>query len=110
MGTKHQLLATLNGLRDEALEMRAELLEQGTGYLDTGGPFPERLHIIALNGRFSLSFTKMLAEWAEWAAGEVANWSDVGPLSADDDPQQVFGRVIGDELLAELRDHAAGPR
>lgn len=64
--------------------MWAEQMRQGLDYLQTGGPFPRRLHLIALNGRFILSYLTFLRTWARWAEEEVQQWADVAPLSDGD--------------------------
>jgi len=57
-------------------------VRQSTEYLATGGPFPERLHLIVLTGKFILDFTALLEDWARWAEVEVAKWPDVDPVDA----------------------------
>src|SRR5206468_1036744 len=79
-GSKDDLLDTLRQLGDEANEAWTQLMRQGAEYLETGGPFPQRLHLIALNGRFLLAFNKLLEDWARWAEHEVASWPDTRRL------------------------------
>ncbi len=76
-GTKEDLLATLADLEGQALAMRRQAVEQGAEYLVGTAPFPERLHILALVGRFTLDHTTLVAEWARWARAEVERWPDV---------------------------------
>jgi DNA-binding PadR family transcriptional regulator len=105
-GTKSDLLRTLEQLADQAKEAHTQLLRQAADYLATGGPYPARLHLIALNGRFLLAFTQLLNDWALEAAAEVATWTDTGPLPATTDHIAVFRRVLGDSLFRQI-EHAS---
>jgi PadR family transcriptional regulator, regulatory protein AphA len=107
-GTKEDLLRTLRELDEQARAARAQLLEQGVDYLAAGGPFPARLHLIALNGRFLLAFTQLLSDWARWAIDEVRTWEDTGPIEPERDAIAVFRHVIGPDLLREIEE--AAPR
>jgi len=77
-GTKEGLLATLAELEDQAAELRAQALAQAAEYLSGTAPFPERLHILGVLGRFTLDHTALVAEWARWARAEVERWPDTG--------------------------------
>src|ERR1044072_6453071 len=59
-GTKDDLLATLAELEEQALALRRQAVEQGAEYLVGTAPFPERLHILALVGRFTLDHTELV--------------------------------------------------
>ena len=76
-GTKEDLLATLAELEEQALALRRQAVEQGAEYLVGTAPFPERLHILALVGRFTLDHTALVVDWARWARAEVERWPDV---------------------------------
>lgn len=101
-GTKADLLRTLGELADQAEASYSQLLRQGADYLTTGGPFPARLHLIALNGRFLLAFTQLLHDWAKEAAAEVATWSDTGTLPPSTDPIAIFRQVLGRPLVEKI--------
>ena len=84
-GTKESLLATLAELEGQALAMRRQAVEQGAEYLRglsqppprQAAPFPERVHILGLVGRFTLDHTALVAGWARWARAEIERWPDV---------------------------------
>jgi PadR family transcriptional regulator, regulatory protein AphA len=84
-GTKEDLLATLEELEGQALALRSQAVEQGSEYLAGTAPFPERLPILALLGRFTLDHTTLVADWARWARSEVERWPavDAGMVSED---------------------------
>ena len=76
------MLATLAQLEAQALADRAQAVAQAAEYLAgtrafhrpppaEPAPFPERMHILALIGRFTLDHTALVAEWARWDRAEV---------------------------------------
>jgi hypothetical protein len=92
-----------------AHEQRDQLLSQGVDYLSTGGPFPERLHLIALIGRFLLDLTALCEEWARWAETSVESWPDVGRIRDRELAMATFRRTVGEGLVQEfLAREAAG--
>ncbi len=89
-GTKEDLLRTLAGLRDHSQTLRCQQAAQGAEYLRSGGPFPQRLHVIALTGRFILDYLALLERWATWAEHEVRQWPDVKPVELVPVATEVF--------------------
>jgi PadR family transcriptional regulator AphA len=73
-GTKAQLLANLDGIRQEALAQLDRDQDFLDEYLTTGGPFPKRLHIIGLATDLYVRLLRATVEWADSAAAEVASW------------------------------------
>ena len=71
VGTKEQLLATLAAVREHAERFRELALSRAAEYAETGGPYPERLHVIGLTGKLLLEWTDLLARWAAWAEREA---------------------------------------
>ena len=94
-GTNEALRRTLQGLRREADGIRRQLGDQAAGYLSTGGPFPQRLHIIALIGRFLSDYAELLDSWATWAQAEVDTWPATGPAGVAPIATDVFHLVLG---------------
>jgi PadR family transcriptional regulator AphA len=93
-GTKDALLDTRRGLRKEGEALRHQLGAQADDYVATGGPFPERLHLIALIGRFLGDYAELLESWATWAEGQVSDWPTTGPATAVPIPDEVFHERI----------------
>src|SRR5438552_3979602 len=89
-GTRDALLATLRGLQGEGRALRKQLGVQADDYRRTGGPFPQRLHLIALIGRFLSDYAELLEGWATWAEDEVSRWPAVTPADAVPIPSEVF--------------------
>jgi PadR family transcriptional regulator, regulatory protein AphA len=73
-GTKEELLEAVRAARRWAEGRYEEGCEQVRGYLDDGGPFPDRLHIIALFARFYADLFELVIGWAELAEAEIERW------------------------------------
>ena len=81
-GTKGALLRTLDGMIEHGRTMHADALEVMRDYAESGGPFPERLHVNVLVGKFILDYTVLLETWARWAQEQVERWPATGPADA----------------------------
>ncbi len=81
-GSKEQLLRTLSSIRAHAEEQQELVRARMAEYAETGGPFPERLAVIALPGKFFSEFADLLDRWARWAEAEVESWDGTGPSEA----------------------------
>lgn len=96
-GTKEQLLTTLRRIREDQEERLAQGLAVGQEYRATGGgPFPERLHVIALTVRFLLDLSMTVHAWAAWAEREVERWRDVTRPARAADAIAILDRVERD--------------
>jgi PadR family transcriptional regulator, regulatory protein AphA len=72
---------SLDGLRANLAAVRAyaeDQIQVGTErmreYAETGGPFPDRLPVILLVGRYFVEYAEMLHRWTIWAEAETASW------------------------------------
>lgn len=79
-GSRHDIAATLAGVRAWAEERNAGNLAAARQYATGEGRFPERAAHTLLVGRFLTEYYRMVADWADWAAGEVETW----PVDARD--------------------------
>lgn len=109
-GTKEDLLATLTELEEQALALRRQAVEQGAEYLVGTAPFPERLHILALVGRFTLDHTALVAEWARWARAEVERWPDVNSGEVSPEVVRAFEAAVAEAGVAEAPVRASAGR
>jgi DNA-binding PadR family transcriptional regulator len=75
-GNKEQLLTTLRSIREHAEQTRAEHRTLADDLSQTGGPFPDRLHVNELVFKFMWEQTETVIRWATWAEREVAGWPD----------------------------------
>jgi DNA-binding PadR family transcriptional regulator len=97
-GSKQDLLDTVHAARTWALTRAPDGLTQVRGYLTDGGPFPERLHIIALFARFYTDLFELLVRWADLAEAEIAAWPDTADLGITEQT-----RALLEELLTRLQ-------
>ncbi len=81
-GSREQLLENLETIRADAEDRRDRALAQVATYTADGGPFPDRLPVIALVGKFFLEYSHLLARWAAWAEHTVTDWDDLHPADA----------------------------
>jgi DNA-binding PadR family transcriptional regulator len=80
------LRANLAAIRAHAEDEQAKVIERVEEYETTGGPFPDRLPIIALVVRFHDEMMQAHRRFAEWAEREVAGWSGVTPATGARQP------------------------
>jgi PadR family transcriptional regulator, regulatory protein AphA len=73
-GSTDDLLATLHGLRAWAYERAVHNVQVANSYLEGTGPYPERLPILVLTGRFLDDYVEMIDRWAAWATEIVRTW------------------------------------
>jgi DNA-binding PadR family transcriptional regulator len=100
-GDKDALLRTIAGLREHAEQLHAGAGAVVSSYLNGQGPFPDRAHIVALNGRFILDYIAMVRRWTDWAGAVVDRWPDTRSAAVWPEALSEFQRAFDD---AE-RDH-----
>lgn len=81
---KEDVLLNIDVIRQWAAQQTAENIAFARLYLESGGPFPDRLASIVLVGRFITDFADMIASWSAWAAGVVGDWPDDGSIPEPD--------------------------
>jgi PadR family transcriptional regulator AphA len=95
-GTKDQLLATLRTIRAQAEQARHSHAELALELGDTGGPFPQRLHVNALVFKFMWEQAETVIRWANWAEEEIARWpEDVSRPAEAEGVRAVFRETAG---------------
>jgi DNA-binding PadR family transcriptional regulator len=75
-GSKEQLLATLGAIRDQAERTRSQHAALAGDLEQTGGPFPDRLHLNALVFQFMWDQAETVLRWASRAQQQVADWPE----------------------------------
>ncbi len=75
-GSRADLLATIQGVREWAEARAATGVAVCREYLEGKGPFPERLPWLILAGRFLYEFEEAVMRWVEWAEAVVGEWPD----------------------------------
>ena len=97
-GSRQDLLDAIRATRDWALARAPDALVQIQGYLADGGPFPERLHISTLFGRFYIDVFEAIIRWADLAEAEITAWPRTADLGATDRT-----RALLEEMLTRLQ-------
>jgi len=92
-GTKEQLVAAVQALRDEAADeldhWRQISAEQRAG----AGPFPERLNINMVTMMLLFERARATLAWADWAIEQLGEWPDVNGPS-----EQELGLRLAEEV------------
>jgi PadR family transcriptional regulator AphA len=86
-GTRADTLATLAAARAWAEERNVGNLAAGRAFLAGGAEFQARAAPTLLVGAFLTDFYKLVADWAEWASGQVSDWPD-DPAAAEPDQDE----------------------
>jgi PadR family transcriptional regulator, regulatory protein AphA len=94
-GTKDQLLATLRSIREQAERTRVEHSTLADDLAQTGGPFPDRLHVNSLVFKFMWEQTETVIRWATWAEQEVADWREDLARPAGPDVGMILRKAAG---------------
>ena len=87
-GTRADTLATLAAARAWAEERNAGNLAAGRAFLAGAGEFQARAAPTMLVGAFLTDFYKLVADWADWASGQVTDWPD-DPAAATPNPDEM---------------------
>ena len=75
-GTRTDTLTTLADARAWAEERNTGNLAAGRAFLAGGAEFQARAATTLLVGAFLTDFYKLVADWADWASEQVADWPD----------------------------------
>jgi DNA-binding PadR family transcriptional regulator len=76
-GTREAFLGNIRSIAEHGRSVMAHVVEQQRGYVETGGPFSERYHVIAIGARFLMMYASVLIAWSEWAEAEVSTWKSM---------------------------------
>ncbi len=89
-GSIESLRGNLAAVRDDVERELAEVVERMREYAETGGPYPDRLPVIALATRFYFELNLGIQRWAEWAEAATADWPGVTPATGASVPDSAF--------------------
>lgn len=93
-GSKRDLLATLESVREWSEDRSLASAGIPQGYLAGEGPFPERLPWLLLAGQFLGDFNAMVHRWAEWAINIVEAWPD--EVTSAEPDRETLERMVRD--------------
>jgi PadR family transcriptional regulator, regulatory protein AphA len=89
-GDVAQLRATVGEIRADAEARLAEILDRSTQYATSGGPFPDRLPIVAITGKLLMGQYEAVLRWARWAEDAIGEWTGVTSATGATVPQNAF--------------------
>lgn len=109
-GTKEEALATVDAIARQAELRYREGLAQLGGHLTDGGPFPDRLHLIALTATFHADLLRLLLDWAARARAEIEDWPTTAGLGLTSSARQMIEAMLerGRRDLEERRQAEPG--
>ena len=105
-GSIDDLRRAIDSVRAHARARSVALLAQGTDYLETGGPFPERVHLLHLVGGLLGEQLAAMLRWADWAESQVNAWRGTARSQAAPDPHALGEQVA--RLFVENLERTGG--
>jgi PadR family transcriptional regulator, regulatory protein AphA len=105
-GSIDELRRAIDSVRAHARARSVVLLAQGSGYLDSGSPFPDRVHLLHLVGGFLGEQLAAMLRWADWAESHVNAWHGTAPPNAAPDPHSLGEQVA--RLFVENLERTGG--
>jgi PadR family transcriptional regulator, regulatory protein AphA len=91
-GSIDALRTNLAGIREYAGAEQIAISDRLREYA-SGGPYPERLPVIALAIRFFVEFNEAITRWVDWAEEATAHWTGTTIADGADVPSDAFGPV-----------------
>jgi DNA-binding PadR family transcriptional regulator len=106
------LLMSMRTTGELAGDAVLELCEIVKDYFVTGGPFPERLHVVALAADLLTDLLDRIESYAREAAVEVAGWETTRGRGLTDDARARFEAILarGQRIARARAEHPVGSR
>lgn len=98
-GSVTDLRAAVRSTADQTLGILGQAVALGEELLDTGGPFPQRLHLTERGVAFYGEFLKLVINWCDETLALTEDWPDTRHVGID-----AAGRRRMETLLAEGRE------
>lgn len=89
-GSLEALRANLAAIRAQVEAEVAIGVERMQEYAESGGPYPDRLPVIALAARFFTERAAAMQRWIDWAEEVTAGWEGVTPATGATVPEDAF--------------------
>jgi PadR family transcriptional regulator, regulatory protein AphA len=93
LGTKEQIMATLQQVRDDAQEMLAFSGAVKQEFLDGRAALQDQVYLRALAVDFFVSLLTTVDSWAERTLTEIEGWKDLSPDGKNDRGLQIFAQL-----------------
>jgi DNA-binding PadR family transcriptional regulator len=94
LGSLADVQGAIRSLRDDAIATERDVAELVGSYDTDGGPFPERLHVIALMGNLLHTQRQALLAWCDWAEAEISTWTSTTLDDGARVPAGVFADIV----------------
>jgi DNA-binding PadR family transcriptional regulator len=94
--SKEDLRASLEATARQARELRAKGIALIDELLDTGGPFPHRLHLVERQATFIGDFYRNLIEWCEQAIADIEEWPDTRDVGLTPRGREQWERILAE--------------
>ena len=95
-GTKEDVIRAAENLEARANELR-EIEERVLGgYVAGEGPFPDRMHLIGVIGKFLHDYRKLLADYSSWVRATVETWDGTETAEAYPDARRLLEDLLAD--------------
>jgi PadR family transcriptional regulator, regulatory protein AphA len=89
-GDIDQLRTAVGEIRADAEARVVEILSRSEEYANTGGPFPDRLPIVAITGKLLMGQYQAVVQWAQWAEDAIDDWTGVTRATGATVPPHAF--------------------
>ncbi|GAA0271203.1 PadR family transcriptional regulator [Cryptosporangium japonicum] len=83
-GDRADALRAVRATREAVATSYGIGVEQMRAYVDGEGPFPDRVHLVALLARFYADFAETMLDWCDAAEAEIEAWPDVRGVGLTD--------------------------
>jgi hypothetical protein len=93
LGTKEQLVATLQQVRDDAQEMLRFGGAVKQEFLDGRAALQDQVYIRAIAVDFFISQLSMVDDWAERTLAEIEGWKDLSPDGKNERGLEIFAQL-----------------
>ncbi|HTY34733.1 PadR family transcriptional regulator [Mycobacterium sp.] len=94
--TKEDLRDALEATASEARELHAKGRALIDELLHTGGPFPERLHLVEPLATFIAEFYRNLVEWCQETLAEIEDWPDTRGIGLTPRGRERWERILAE--------------
>jgi PadR family transcriptional regulator, regulatory protein AphA len=92
--TAERLRESLEATARQAREFHVQGYAVMKDVLDTGGPFPQRLHLVVPMSEFLDNFYRMLIDWCEQTVAEIDQWPDTRDVGLTPDGRKRLAKIL----------------
>lgn len=94
--TKEDLRASLEATARQSRELHAKGLAIIDDLLATGGPFPQRLHLVERQATFIAGFYRNLIEWCEQTIDDIEEWPSTRDIGLTPTGRREWERILAE--------------